>query len=156
MPSKQRCAQIRIAAFKPKLFAELNEYFGGQRASDANLRSQLLQRDFAHEAAVKAAAVYLENFELVSREGDGYTSAPSALDDGEKMDTAREAGSAATGPSGEGLGHKAAAEVIATLGGGRVTVRVSVDAEGLKRLRKKLDMAQEMLDLDSNDRDKSQ
>ena len=72
--SKERQRAIREAAFRPKLFRELNEHYEGRRPSEQNLRSELIKREFTETAVSKVIAVYLVTFDLVSKEGGGYDS----------------------------------------------------------------------------------
>ena len=72
--SPDRQQAIRAAAFKPKLFSEIDDYFEGARPSEENLRSYLLKKGFRTDTAGKAVSSYLETFGLVSREGMAHGS----------------------------------------------------------------------------------
>lgn len=56
-------------AFKPALFAELDERFGNELPSDVNLKHYLIQqKSFLPDAAEAVIRVYRENLELVTQE----------------------------------------------------------------------------------------
>jgi hypothetical protein len=79
--SLARQKAIRQAAFRPALFQELNEYFEGQRPSEASLRSELIKRNFTSDAVSRIVKRYLDTLDLVSREGGGYVSPGSELEE---------------------------------------------------------------------------
>jgi hypothetical protein len=64
---------VREAAFTPKVFSELNDHYEGRRPSPENLRSELIRRRFTLEGVERAAKVYLDNYDLVTPDGNGYT-----------------------------------------------------------------------------------
>ena len=70
--SPERQQAIREAALKPRLFDEIHQHYEGERPSEENLRSLLIKRDFSDEAASRGIKVYLDTFDLVSRDGGSY------------------------------------------------------------------------------------
>lgn len=72
--SAERQKAIRKAALQPRLFAEINSHYEGQRPSEENLRSYLIRKDFSSDAASRATRAYLDTFDLVTREGGEYDS----------------------------------------------------------------------------------
>lgn len=68
----ERGAAIKTAAASPELFSELDRQFPNGKASDAALRSYLLNRKFIPSAADTAIRSYRETKELVNAESALY------------------------------------------------------------------------------------
>ena len=70
--SEDRQRAIRAAAVRPKLFQSLKDHYEGRRPSEVSLRSYLIKSDYTIKAADKVVRVYLDTFDLASREGGEY------------------------------------------------------------------------------------
>lgn len=68
-----KAAAIGEAAFKPSLFTELANEYGGAQPSDENLRAYLIHRNFAADAVDRVIQAYRETMDLVARESGHYT-----------------------------------------------------------------------------------
>lgn len=83
--SDDRQQEIQNAAFRPKLFQSLYDHFDGQRPSEANLRSYLIKEDFTPTAAEKLVHIYLDTFDLASREGGEYNANAGGEEEGAEL-----------------------------------------------------------------------
>src|SRR6266571_2802065 len=70
--ASERVETIKLAAARPKLFAELDTRFLGGKASDQNIRSYLLTQKYIPTAADAAIRAYRETKQLVEAESGGY------------------------------------------------------------------------------------
>jgi hypothetical protein len=68
----ERATAIKESAFKPPLFTEIANEWGGAQPSDENLRSFLTRRNFAADAIERVIKAYRETIELVTRESGEY------------------------------------------------------------------------------------
>lgn len=125
-PARQKA--IREAAFKPKLFQELNEHFEGQRPSEESLRSELIKRDFTSDAVSRIVKRYLDTLDLVSREGGSYVS-PTKEPEKPAMQMPQPKGGYAPSPGGS-------RQAIFPLSEGDVTLTFPADlsASGVEEL----------------------
>lgn len=74
----EKARSILDAAFRPPLFAEMREEWGGASPSDANMRSYLVRRNFATDAIDRVIESYRGTMDLVSRSATEFNPPPEA------------------------------------------------------------------------------
>lgn len=82
--SPERVEALREAALSPKLFAELNEFFGPKLPSDENLRLFLVKKGFNSKAAGIAIRTYRDTVSLVKDEERDYNDSSLAIPRGQE------------------------------------------------------------------------
>jgi len=75
----ERAQAVLDAAYRPQLFAEMKEEWGGGIPSDANMRSYLVRRSFARDAIDRVIESYRDTMELVSRSATELNPPPAPV-----------------------------------------------------------------------------
>ena len=84
---EERRKAVRDAATEPKLFAELNERFTGEKPGDGLIRNYLLRKKFTPSAASNALLSYRETMEFMEGVcGDEYLSGDVADEESASME----------------------------------------------------------------------
>ncbi len=161
--SKERQHAIRNAALRPKLFRELYEYYEGRRPSEANLRSELIKRDFTERAINKIIAVYLVTIDLVTSEGSGYDSVENETGKAPDMAATQEQTEDWVNPLAGAIPIDMPSTTAPSAGNQTNQIKVlldhdrlqisgtNVDASGIAKLKKMLTKYEEILQLQAGE-----
>jgi hypothetical protein len=152
--SPERVEGLKLAATRPKLFAELETRFPGGKASDQAIRSYLLTQKYIPAAADAAIRSYRETKQLVEAESGGYTAPepePEEPSVTPQTQTPPKIGANPLSPAPPMAG----APLRVVMNGDRLDIQASVDLEGLKKLRTMLEKYQGILEMMQPEKDEA-
>jgi hypothetical protein len=146
--STERTGAIAILATRPKLFQDINKDFATIPSLD-NLKFWLIKREFAPDAAEKAAKCYLATMRVVHGGGPEYDSSEPEPETDEDMMQTQPASSprpATRAPQVEAV-PVSGLPLRVVMNGDRLDIQASVDLAGVKKLKEMLTKYESILEL---------